>query len=60
VSQKKIEITTDENTLVLVVNYERQTVELINGEGKALHVEGTIDKQDGVMKIDLHIDTKQE
>ena len=57
-SSKKLQIDVEDDTLVMIVNYKRQTVELLNGDGKPLHVEGEIDKDKDVMRINIRVETK--
>lgn len=55
-TERKLEIVTNEHTLVMLIDYETKGVEMFNGDGEPLHIEGEIDKGDGYMKINLRVD----
>ncbi len=55
-TERELKVITNEHTLVILIDYETKGVEMFNGEGKPLHLEGEIDKGDGYMQINLRVD----
>lgn len=58
-NERELTVKANENTLVMLIDYEKQSVELFNGSGKPLHIEGEINKSDGFLKIDIRVDIRE-